>query len=187
MKIFITILLILIPVFSFADARPTGSELIQSKFSLIDNNGNTVTEKTYYGKYTLVFFGFSHCPRVCPVGLHTMVSALNELGEAGNNIVPLFITIDPERDDVERMKEFTGFFGNRLIGLTGSKEDIDRASKAFRAYYSKIKGKNEYSFEHSSVIYFMDKQGQYLAHFASQNGTEDIVEGVKDILLKEKK
>lgn len=175
-------LVLLFNKFCLAESSSTGTELIESKFSLIDHHGKAVTERSYFGKYTLIFFGFTHCPKICPVGLQTMAAVVNKLGKTGEALVPLFITIDPARDDVGRMKEFTGFFHEKLVGLTGSKDEVAKAAKSFRAYYGKVEGVNEYSFDHSSIIYLMDKRGKYLSHFSSQNGSDSIANKIKLII-----
>ncbi len=167
-----------------AQSALTGAELIKSKFSLIDHHNQPVTEKTYFGKYTMIFFGFTRCPKICPLGLGTMTSVLKRLGAKSAEINPLFISIDPERDRPEQLAAYVSRFDSRLVGLTGTQEQIDQATQAFRAYYGKIKGatEGEYSFDHSAVIYLMDRKGDYVAHFASAQGSEEISLQIDNIL-----
>mgnify|MGYP000888498377 FL=1 len=167
-----------------AQSALTGAELIKSRFSLIDHHSQPVTEKTYFGKYAMIFFGFTHCPTICPLGLSTMTSALNGLGEKSEQITPLFISIDPERDTPKQLASYVSRYDPRLIGLTGSQEQIDQATQAFRAYYGKIKGetKEAYSFDHSAVIYLMDRKGNYVAHFDSAQGSDKISAQINNIL-----
>lgn len=168
-----------------ADPKLIGSELIKSQFALVDHNAKPVTEKSYYGKYTLIFFGFTHCPKICPLGLNTIASVLKKLGSKSAKIAPIFISIDPKRDDVKRMSEYIKNFDPRMIGLTGTQEQVDQVTKSFRAYYSKIKDKDaeSYSFDHSAVIYLMDRRGGYLMHFSSSQNTDEIAEKIKKILV----
>jgi cytochrome oxidase Cu insertion factor (SCO1/SenC/PrrC family) len=165
-----------------AEEKLAGSELIKSQFSLVNHLGEPVSAKDYHGKYVLVFFGFTHCPKVCPLGLHTMTSAFNKLVDLTEQLVPIFISVDPERDNIERMASYVKIYSPRLIGLTGSPAQIEEATRSFRAYYGRVKGATAqgYSFDHSSIIYLINKNGAYLAHFSSSQGADIIAEQIRE-------
>ena len=154
------------------DHKTTGASLIGGAFNLIDNNGMPVTEKNYQGKYMLVFFGFTHCPNVCPLGLQRMAVALNNINDFESSITPIFISVDPERDTPERMTHYLKQFHPSFVGLTGTEEQLKQVAKVYRAYYFKSQDPNSdaYSYDHSSIIYLMDNQelqncGQYRLPF----------------------
>jgi protein SCO1/2 len=115
-----------------------GEALIESEFSLIDHTGKPMTDEDFEGKWQLVFFGFTYCPDVCPTTLNDVSIVLEELGAEADQLQPLFITVDPERDTPEVMAEYVANFDPRIVGLTGSPEQIEQATQAFRAYYAKV-------------------------------------------------
>jgi cytochrome oxidase Cu insertion factor (SCO1/SenC/PrrC family) len=159
----------------------TGTALVGGPFTLTDQTGKRVTEKDFLGSYMLVFFGYTYCPDVCPTELQVMSAALDSLGSKADRIQPIFITIDPQRDTPEVMKQYVANFYPRLIGLTGSPEEIATAAKAYRVYYSKVAGKSgadDYLMDHSSIVYLMDTKGTFLKHFTY---TTDVAELAKAI------
>jgi protein SCO1/2 len=146
----------------------SGTALVGGPFTLTDHNGRKVTEKEFLGKYMLVFFGYTYCPDVCPTELQVISAALDSLGTKADAIQPVFITIDPRRDSPEVMKQYVANFHPRLLGLTGSSEEIAAVAKTYRVYYSKVEnnsGPDSYLMDHSSIIYLMDKEGKFLKHF----------------------
>ena len=148
----------------------SGKALIGGPFTLIDQNGKTVTDEDFRGKYMLVFFGFTHCPDICPAELQVMAASLNELGDKAAEVVPIFITLDPERDTPQVMGDYVKNFGRKFIGLTGSPGAIAAAAKAYRVTYSKfeykdVDGNYGYSVDHSAFAYLMGPDGEYIAHF----------------------
>lgn len=151
------------------NVETSGKALIGGPFALIDQTGKTVTDRDFRGKYMLVFFGFTHCPDICPAELQVMAATLEELGDQAKDVVPIFITLDPERDTQEAMAAYVKNFGQRFVGLTGSPEAIAAAAKAYRISYSKFqedKTKSDYSIDHSALVYLMGKDGEYITHFA---------------------
>ena len=146
----------------------TGKALIGGPFTLVDQTGRTVTDQDFRGRYMLVFFGFTHCPDVCPAELQVMSASLDELGPKADEIVPIFITLDPERDTQEAMGAFVKNFGSRFVGLTGSPEAIAGAADAYHVAYAKIQEdtrKPDYSIDHSGLVYLMGKDGEYITQF----------------------
>jgi protein SCO1/2 len=149
----------------------SGKALIGGPFSLVDQTGKTVTDKDFRGRYMLVFFGFTHCPDVCPAELQVMADALGQLGPKASKIVPVFISLDPERDRPEAVGAYVKNFGTNFVGLTGSPEAIAAAAKAYRVSFSKFEykdsnGQSGYSIDHSTLLYLMDKNGEYITHFS---------------------
>ncbi len=148
----------------------SGKALIGGPFTLVGRDGKPVTDQAFRGKYMLVFFGFTHCPDICPAELQVMAAALDELGPKANEIIPIFITLDPERDTPLVVADYVANFSQRFVGLTGSPEQIAEAAKAYRVAFSKFQENGakpeDYSVDHSALVYLMGKNGEYLTHFA---------------------
>jgi protein SCO1 len=149
----------------------TVTALIGGPFTLVDQNGKTVTDRDFRGKYMLIFFGFTHCPDICPAELQVMSAALDALGPKAAEVAPIFVTLDPGRDTPETVGSYVKSFGKNFVGLTGSQAEIDNAAKAYRVTHQKseYKGKDGnygYSIDHSALVYLMDRDGKYLTHFA---------------------
>ena len=162
----------------------SGKAAIGGPFELVDHTGQTVTEADFEGQYTLVYFGFTFCPDVCPTELQAMSVALDLLGDDAEAITPIFITVDPERDTVELMATYREHFHPRLQALTGSSEQIAAAARTYRVYYAKVEDESstEYLMDHSAYVYLMDKNGEYLKHFAPNTSPESYVEAIRAIL-----
>jgi protein SCO1 len=152
------------------DVATTGTALIGGPFTLVGRDGKPVTDRAFRGKYMLVFFGFTHCPDICPAELQVMSAALDELGPKANDIIPIFITLDPERDTPPVVAGYVMNFSPRFVGLTGSPEQIADAAKAYRVTYAKFQEEgakpDDYSVDHSALVFLMGKDGEYLTHFA---------------------
>ncbi|MGL1921265.1 MAG: SCO family protein [Hyphomicrobiales bacterium] len=164
----------------------TTSALIGGDFDLIDHDGKAVTQDDYKGIKKLVFFGFTNCPAVCPTELYNIASVLDELGaDKAKNLQVLFISIDPEQDTPELMKEYVTAFHDDFIGLTGSVEQIAKAAKAYRIYYAKIPEEDSeigYTMDHSAYTYLMDEDNKYLTHLAPNSEIEDMVKQIRQHL-----
>lgn len=149
------------------EGQDSGVALVGGPFTLTDHNGREVTEKTFLGKYMLVFFGFTFCPDVCPTELQVISAALDQMGPEADAIQPVFITVDPERDTPEVLKAYVSNFGPRLMGLTGTPEQVATAARAFRVYYAKVKNSGsaaDYMMDHSTIIYLMGPDGRFVKH-----------------------
>lgn len=159
----------------------SGEALVGGPFQLTDHNGNAVTEKDFQGQNLLVYFGFTFCPDVCPTELAKMAAAIDML-PADANVTPLFITIDPERDGVEEVKAYAEAFHPKMVGLTGTPEQIREVAKAYRVYYAKntTSGATDYLMDHSSIIYLMDENGKYTAHFTMQSTPEEMAARIRE-------
>jgi cytochrome oxidase Cu insertion factor (SCO1/SenC/PrrC family) len=163
-------------------AMQSARALIGGPFSLTDQDGKRVTEQDYRGKYMLVVFGYTTCPDVCPAELQTLANAMDELGAKAEKVNPIFITVDPERDTVERVAEYVKTFHTRFIGLTGSLDEIRQAARAYRVYYAKAEDKGSaagYLMDHSAFMYLMSPQGEYVTHFSYGTAPEKIAAAVE--------
>lgn len=149
----------------------SGQAAIGGRFSLTDNHGNPYTDQNLKGHYSLIFFGFTHCPDICPTALSAITGALDSLYHPiSRKITPVFITVDPARDTPEKLTEYIHNFHPRMVALTGSEADIEALSRAYKNYYEKEAetGEDQYMMSHSGYIYLMDKNGVYLTHFQAQ-------------------
>ena len=156
---------------------------IGGPFRLVDQNGETVTDGDLKGKWSLVYFGYTHCPDACPTALNDISIALDELGPKRGAVRPVFITVDPERDTPEVLKSYVTAFDAPILALSGTPEEIAQAAKDYRVYYAKHpEAGGDYSMDHSSVIYVMDPQGRFTASFTQENSPEEIAERLKKLL-----
>lgn len=154
---------------SNGDSGRTGVADIGGPFELLDQDGRTRTDADFRGELMLVYFGYTHCPDVCPTALNDIGFALDQLGEAGARVRPIFITLDPARDTPEHLKAYTANFHPRLTGLTGSEAAVAGAAKAYRVYYARSQqgdGEGNYLVDHSSIIFLMGTDGRYITHFS---------------------
>jgi protein SCO1/2 len=143
----------------------SGKALVGGPFELVGEDGKTVTDKDFRGRYMLVFFGFTHCPDICPAELQVMSAALEGIGSDADKIVPIFITVDPERDTPEAVTAYVKNFGPNFVGLSGSPEAIAKAAKAYRVTYQKAEGEGgNYSVDHSAILYLMGPDGEFITH-----------------------
>ena len=150
--------------------QPTA--VIGGSFALIDHDGKAITNRDLIGKPHLVFFGFTHCPDVCPTALMEISRVFETLGP-DKKVGALFVTVDPERDDAATMKDYVSNFDPRIVGVTGPRDSINAALKSFRVYSRKVPGEGEnYSMDHSAVVYLMDKQGRFVSGFNLQQPPE---------------
>ncbi len=155
--------------------------LIGGEFSLTDQFGNKVTNNSFKGKAMLVFFGFTNCPMICPTGLASMNQAIDLMGDEAP--AGVFITVDPERDTVQQLHLYMENFPH-ITGLTGSKEQIKQAIKAYRVYAQKMAADSDssgdnYEVNHSSYIYLMDKDGHYVTHLPHTATAEEIITTIR--------
>jgi protein SCO1/2 len=153
---------------------------ISGSFALVDQNGKAVTERDVAGRPYLVFFGFTHCPDVCPTTLFQMSEMLKAMGEEGRNLQALFISIDPERDTREALKNYLSSFDERIVGLTGTAASVEAAVRAFRAYARKVPTNDgDYTMEHTAYVYLMDKNNRLVGTVNLKRPPE---EAARDVL-----
>jgi len=153
---------------------PQAVAAIGGPFSLTDQDGRTFTQDNLKGKPHLVFFGFTHCPDVCPTALFDMSEVLRSLGKDGDRIGAVFITVDPERDTPAVMKDYLSSFDPRLRGLTGEPAAVAAVEKAYRVYSKKVPTQDgDYTMDHTAIVYLMDKNGQFVRPFDLKRKPEE--------------
>ena len=158
--------------------------LIGGNFELIGKKGQIYTNTSFLGKPLLVFFGFTFCPDICPYGLATIGDVLDYMGKDVDKINSVFITLDPERDNFTRTSAFVENFHSNIIGLSGSEENIRKVADSWKVYNKKVylEGSElDYTIDHSSYIYLMDKSGNYVTHFSHTSDPMDITKKIKSL------
>jgi cytochrome oxidase Cu insertion factor (SCO1/SenC/PrrC family) len=166
------------------ETRTTGRALIGGPFTLTDQAGARRSQADLEGHYALVYFGYTYCPDICPTSLSTMTQGLDLLAEQSPEqaqaVLPVFVTVDPERDTVEALASYAEHFHPRFLALTGTQAEVAAAAKAYRIFYQKVEepGASDYLMDHSSVIYLMGPDGSYLTHFTHVSTAEDIAKGL---------
>ncbi|MBX3489882.1 MAG: SCO family protein [Parvibaculum sp.] len=166
-------------------AQDNGAARVGGPFTLVNERGETVTEADFRGRYMLIYFGFTFCPDVCPTELQVMASAIEALGPRGENIAPVFITIDPERDTPDVMARYVALFHPRLTGLTGTPEQIAAAAKAWHVFYRKAEDASssaDYTMDHSSIVFLMGPEGEYLKLFAPGTSPDKMADDIAAFL-----
>jgi cytochrome oxidase Cu insertion factor (SCO1/SenC/PrrC family) len=162
-----------------------GRGTVGGPFTLTDQNGRPRSDTDFRGKLMIVYFGYTHCPDVCPSDLMAITQALDALGPAAEGVQPVFITIDPERD-TKGLAEYVSAFHPSLIGLTGSAEEIRRVANAYKAFYVKVTDERsgDYSIDHAGVIYLMGRNGEYLGFMPPQTAPDRLTEILRKNLAK---
>jgi protein SCO1/2 len=160
-----------------APAAPLAGSGLGGPFALIDQNGRAVTDQTYAGKYMLVYFGYTFCPDVCPLDTQKLATALRTFEakspDRAAKVQPIFITVDPERDTPAALKQFVAAFHPRLVGLSGTRAQVDAAKKAYKVYAQKAgpaDATKDYLVDHTAIIYLMGPDGAPIS-FADHNAT----------------
>lgn len=158
---------------------------IGGPFSLTDQNSQSFTDADLKGRPTLLYFGYSYCPDVCPTSLLLMETAVEILGpSAAQKVNIVFITIDPERDTPQLMKGFVPNFGPTIVGLTGSPDQIAAVARAYKVFYRKVPSRDDgpYLMDHSSIVYLLDRKGRFIEGFTHESTAEDIARALRKIM-----
>ncbi len=144
----------------------TAPAAIGGPFVLTDNDGQRVTENNLKGRPSLIFFGFTHCPDVCPTALFEISEVLRAMGPEASRVNAYFISVDPERDTVSAMKDYLSSFDPHLKGLTGDPDAVAKTLTAYRVYAKKVPQKDgDYTMDHTALVYLMDRNGQFVKPF----------------------
>jgi protein SCO1/2 len=177
---FLTGLAIFLGVFLFATGNlgggvgAPGASAIGGPFQLIDQDGKTITDQDLKGRPFLVFFGYTHCPDVCPATLFEVSELMRALGPDADRTGALFVSVDPERDTPAAMKDYLSSFDPHVRAATGERPAIEAAEKAYRVYAKKVPSEkgDDYSMDHTALVYLMDKQGRFVAPFSLKRTPE---------------
>jgi protein SCO1/2 len=175
-----------VAIFMVAGRLPTpipAPSAIGGPFSLVDQTGKPVTEADLKGKPSLIFFGFTHCPDICPTALFDMTQLYKALGRDGDKVQAYFVSVDPERDTPDILKEYLSSFDPRLRGLTGNPAAVAAMEKAYRVYSKKIPlDGGGYTMDHTALVYLMDKEGRFVAPFNLKRKPEEAAAELKRYL-----
>jgi protein SCO1/2 len=166
-------------------AQQTAESLIKTDFDLLDHAGQRRSAADFHGQWMLVFFGYTFCPDVCPTTLATVSAILDELGPPAERLQPLFVTVDPERDSPQVLADYVQAFHPRIVGLTGSAEEIARTAANYRVYYAKVEQEDVpggYVMDHSAFIYLVDPQGRFVQPFSHQANVDETVAVLREYL-----
>ncbi len=177
---------------------PAPQAINRGPFSLVDHRGKAVTDKDFLGKFMLVYFGYTHCPDLCPIDLQIMTQTIDLLGEQGEKVQPVFITVDPKRDTVEVMADYVARFHARLFGLTGTREQVDAAANTYRVRRMKFfplnldddderetgatEDNSEYVVDHTTSFFLVGPDGRGLMQYAHGITAEELVEDIQQFI-----
>ena len=153
------------------------ASLVGGPFALQDGSGRRVTDRDFRGKYMLVYFGYTFCPDVCPTTLNEVSDALDHLGAKADRLQPIFITVDPKRDTPAVVKQYAEAFTPKLLGMTGTPDEIAKVANEYRVYYAEHRtgpGANDYTMDHSSVLYLMGPDGKFIAPIRTDESGPEI-------------
>lgn len=160
----------------------SGKSLVSGAFTLQNGKGKTVTEKDFSGRYMLVYFGYTHCPDVCPTALLLMENAINQAKPLAGKIQPIFISIDPARDTPKIASDYADHFGGDMVGLSGTAAQVKQAAENYKVYYRKVDDKGSalgYVMDHSGFIYLMGPDASYITHFPHNVSERELEDGLR--------
>jgi cytochrome oxidase Cu insertion factor (SCO1/SenC/PrrC family) len=166
------------------EALLEGREPVGGPFDLIDHAGRRRTDADFRGKLVLLYFGYTHCPDVCPTELQALSLALDMLGPAGDAVQPLFITLDPERDTPSQLADYVTAFHPQLVALTGPHAAIRKVALAYKVYFARSVAAEggDYGLDHTGFIYLVGKDGRYLGFLPPGSSPEQIAQAVRERL-----
>lgn len=179
------ILALLLP--TWLGALPASAEPpVRASFTLADPEGRTVTQASFKGKWLLIYFGYTHCADLCPTELADLVDALRQMGAQASRIEPIFVTIDPERDNGAYLRDYVAQFDDRLVGLGGTPDQVKAAAEGFGVTYSRIPhADGSYSFKHSSKLFAIDPEGRYQVTFGHMSDPYMVASKMLELLSAE--
>tara|TARA_B100000315_G_scaffold244242_1_gene268546 strand:+ start:667 stop:1320 length:654 start_codon:yes stop_codon:yes gene_type:complete len=169
------------------------TSLNRGSFSLVDHSGRAVTQQNFRGSYLLIFFGYSHCPDICPTALTLIATVMDSLGENSKSVQPIFITLDPERDTPEVLQKFVSYFHPKLIGLTGTPDQVATVAKEYFVRYQRVtqrpsdstlnnKEGLEYFLDHTAASYLLGPNAEGIALFRHGTSAAEIAEKIRNVM-----
>ena len=167
-----------------SDSSINPTVTVGGPFSLIDQNGVRRSQDDFAGSYMLVNFGYTFCPDVCPTALRDISAAIDLLGADGEKVIPVFITIDPERDTPEILNDYLSYFTTiNILGLTGTLDEIDQVAKQYSVFYKKVPLESAagYLMDHSTWLYLVDQHGELRYRFRDSDTVEEMVAGIQQL------
>lgn len=175
------------------ETSSSGTADIGGAFTLTNQKGAKIDSKDLLGKPMLIYFGFSHCPAICPTDMATFTQVLKGLGADGDRISAVMVTVDPARDTPERLATFLKDFDPRIIGLTGTEAEINTVKDAYKVFAQKVEmdaaalesmglKPDDYMMDHSTLTYLMGKDGKYVTHFPHNSNPQDIITQIQKLL-----
>lgn len=180
-------------VLAACDATPrpvqttsTGAADIGGPFTLVDQDGRPATEAMLKGKWSVIYFGYTYCPDVCPTSLQALAAALNAMGHKGEAVQTILISVDPERDTPKQLKSYvkSEVFPKNLVGLTGTPEQVAAAAKAYKFYYKKSADGPDYLVDHLSIMYLMNPEGKLDRPLTAGQSPDEIAAQIRDAMKK---
>ena len=151
-------------------------------FSLMDHNGDRITEADLKGSPVAIMFGFTSCPEVCPTSLYRLSGWINRMGDKSRGLKTYFVTVDPRRDSAPLMKDYVSAFGDRIVGITGTESQIAALAKSWRVYINKIdQGDGDYTIDHSADIFLMGRDGKFAGTIAHQENDENAIQKLSEL------
>lgn len=162
-----------------------GKAAIGGPFQLIDHEGRAFSSRDLLGKFALLYFGFTHCPDICPEELEKMAAAVASLDEETRKAVQcVFITLDPERDSVAQVKQYTKEFSKDFIGLTGSSQQVKDAARAYRVYFTRTNDEEDYLIDHSIIMYLINPAGDFVTFYGKNFTKDTLADSLKSVLSR---
>ncbi len=162
----------------------SGKTQVGGPFTLTDQHGNKRSLADFRGKLVLLYFGYTFCPDVCPTDLAAMAQAIRTLDAEGNALQPIFVTLDPERDTREILRNYVAAFHPRFVALSGSEEEVRRVATAYKIYFEKVRppGSSVYLIDHMAFVFLLDRDGRYVAFFPPGTSAERMAVMVREVL-----
>ncbi len=166
------------------DDLMSGKAQVGGPFTLTDQHGKKRSLADFHGKFVLLYFGYTFCPDICPTDLAAMAQAIRMLGAEGDKLQPVFVTLDPERDTQDILRNYAAAFHPRFIALRGSEEEVRRVATAYKIYFEKVRppGSSVYLIDHMAFVFLLDRDGRYVAFFPPGTTAERMAVMVREVL-----